>query len=111
MTTDFTLDSAMFASEFVSFVNFIGAENLDSAVAKVSQKLSQLPKGVRLLFGDRYFFHGQCVQIVHGSNPFQLDPTNFAAVRTASFIAGINRARTYLSPWQIIVCARCASTT
>lgn len=88
----------MFASEFAGFVNFLGVENLDSALAKVGQKLSHLPKSVRSLFGDRYFFHEQCVRIVHGSNPFQLDPTNFAAVRAASFIAGINRARTYLSP-------------
>jgi hypothetical protein len=98
MTTNFTLDSAMFASEFASFVNFLGAENLDNALARVGQKLSQLPKSARSLFGDRYFFHEQCIRIVHGSNPFQLDPTNFAAVRAASFIAGINRARTYLSP-------------
>jgi hypothetical protein len=98
MTTDFTLESAMFASEFAGFVNFLGAENLDSAVSKVGQKLSQLPKSVRTLFGDRYFFHGQCVQIVHGPNPFRLDPTNFLAVRAATLVAGINRARAFLSP-------------
>lgn len=98
MATSFTLESTAFASEFASFVNFIGAENLDNALSKVGQKLNQLPKSVRSLFGDRYFFHGQCVQIVHGSSPFQLDPTNFTAVRAASLIAGINRARTFLSP-------------
>ena len=98
MTADFTLDSAMFASEFASFVNFLGAENLDNAISKVGQKLSQLPSSVRALYGERYFFHGQCLQIVHGPNPFQLDPTNFLANRAASLIAGINRARAFLSP-------------
>lgn len=98
MNTNFTFDSATFASEFAKFVNFLGAENLDSALAKVGQKLSQLPKSVRSLYGDRYFLHEQCVRIVHGSYPFQLDHENFVAVRAANFIAGVNRAQTYLSP-------------
>lgn len=97
MSRKFNFDSAGFAAEFAAFVAFIGMEDLQNALIKVDQKLGQLPSSVRRIYGDRYFFHEQCVKVSEGENPFQLDVTDFAAVRTASLIAGINRARVFLS--------------
>jgi len=97
-TNQFTLDSTKFAVEFASFIDFIGADNFLRVLRKVDQKLGQLRPSVRTLFGDRYFFHEQCISFTDGQHPFQLDPSSFYAIRSASLIAGINRARLLLPP-------------
>jgi len=97
MPGNFNIDSATFAAEFARFVTFLGTDELQSSLTKVDQKLRQLPGAVKMFYGDRYFFHEQCVKISEGDNPFQLDVTNFAAVRAANLIAGINRAKSLLS--------------
>src|ERR1700730_5824381 len=98
MTRQFTIDSSEFPREFASFVNFVGVDEWEKAFRKVMRKLSPLRTNVRALYGDRYFFHEQCIHFTDGPIPFQLDNSNPIAIRAASLIAGINRVRTKLSP-------------
>ena len=94
----YSLAQSDFPREFAEFVEFVGPVNLNSAGRKVGQKLSGLSASARSLFGDRYFFHEQCVRFAGGSPPFHLDISDPVAVRAASFVAGVNRAKRSVSP-------------
>src|SRR5208282_5447323 len=86
-----------FPREFVEFAEFVGLDNLNSSRRQVGQKLAGLSASVRLLFGDRFFFHEQLVRFAGGSPPFHLDISDPIAVRAASLIAGVNRVKRSLS--------------
>ena len=98
MVSDFTMSDTRFPVEFATFVNFIGARELHEAISRVASRLQPLSTPIRALYRDRYFFHEQCISITDAPAPFQLDVSNVNAVRAASFIAGINRTRSCLSP-------------
>jgi hypothetical protein len=97
LVAQFTISSSEIAREFGSFAHFVGAEELNQALTRVARKFASLRPSIRTLFGDRYFFHEQCIQFTDGPFPFQLDVANPLAVRAASLISGINRVRTKLS--------------
>jgi DNA-binding transcriptional regulator YiaG len=93
----YSLMQSDFPRELAEFIDFVGASDLDVAVRKVDRKLGALSEPARLLFGDRYFFHEQCVRFADGPLPFQLDISDPVAIRAASFIGGVNRVRKSLS--------------
>ncbi len=93
----FSLVQSEFPRAFAEFIDFVGAASIESALYKVEKKLGALSPESRTLYGDRYFFHEQCIHFSYGSSPFQLDITDLRAVRSASLIAGINRAKRSLS--------------
>ncbi len=94
----YSLTQSDFPREFAEFVEFVGLDSLNSAGRKVGQKLADLSASSRSLFGDRYFFHEQCVRFAGGTPPFHLDISDPVAVRAASFVAGVNRVRRSVSP-------------
>jgi transcriptional regulator with XRE-family HTH domain len=93
----YSLVQSEFPREFAEFIDFVGASALDSVVRRVDQKLGSISPASRSLYGDRYFFHEQCVRFTDGPTPFQLDVSDLVAVRAASLIAGINRVKRTLS--------------
>jgi hypothetical protein len=94
----FTLGSSDFPREFAKFVNFLGGDELTNELLKVMRKLSGLRPNFRKLYGDRYFFHEQCLRFTDGPMAFHLEASNPVAIRAASLIAGINRISEGLSP-------------
>lgn len=86
-----------FAAEFASFAGYVGEQDLDRATRKVMHKLSMLDPAPRRLFGTRYFFHEQMEQFTDGPHPFCLDTSVQRAVRAATLIAVVNRARIAMS--------------
>jgi hypothetical protein len=86
-----------FVAEFASFAHYVGEQDLHNATRKVLHKLSMLDPAPRSLFGTRYFFHEQIEQFTDGPQPSFLDTSVQRAVRTATFIAGVNRARLAMS--------------
>jgi hypothetical protein len=93
----FSLVQSEFPREFAEFIDFVGGADIESALRKVEQKLGSVSAQARSLYGDRYFFHEQCISFTYGSTPFLLDVSDLRAVRSASLIAGINRVRRSLS--------------
>jgi transcriptional regulator with XRE-family HTH domain len=93
----FTLAQSEFPREFASFVDFVGADELQSALQRATTKLASLLSSTRRLYGDRYFFHEQFNRFAEGSAPFQLNISDPVAVRAASLIVGVNRIRSSLS--------------
>jgi hypothetical protein len=98
VASQFTLYPSEFPSEFARFVDFIGGNELEEALRRVSNKLSSLRPSIARLYRDRFFFHQQCTSFTYGFRPFQLDPSNHVAVRAASLIGGINVVRSRLAP-------------
>lgn len=93
------LTQADFPRELAEFIDFVGASYLDKEMRKVTKRLSELPFEVSAIYGDRFFFHLQFLKFVYDNkSPFFLDIYDTTAVRAASLIAGINRARRSLSP-------------
>lgn len=86
-----------FAAEFAEFAGYVGAQELFKATRKVMHKLSLLDPAPRKLFGTRYFFHEQIDEFTEGPCPFQLDASSPLAVRAATLIAGVNRAKVKMS--------------
>jgi transcriptional regulator with XRE-family HTH domain len=86
-----------FPREFVSFIDFLGADNIDKTLDKVRRKLHSLSPSVRTLFGDRFYFHDQWDRFTEAPNAFQVDLTDLRSTRAASLIAGVNRIRRALS--------------
>ncbi|WGR95576.1 hypothetical protein MTX20_17565 [Bradyrhizobium sp. ISRA435] len=86
-----------FAAELAAFAGYVGAQDLHRAARKVVHKLSMLDPAPRGLFGTRYFFHEQMEQFTGGPQPFFLDTSSQRAVRAATLIAGVNRARLSMS--------------
>jgi transcriptional regulator with XRE-family HTH domain len=95
VTDRYGLELSEFPREFAEFIGFIGGDHIDKAVRKVDRKIGS-PEA-RLLFGDRFYFHEQCVRFTQGPLPFHLDVSDVLAVRAASLIGGINRLRKSLS--------------
>lgn len=91
-----TFLQSQFSAEFASFVNFIGAVDIDSAIARVRAKLSLLSPAVRDIYGDRCFFHEQWDAFTEGANAFRLDLEDLRAVRAATLIAAINKIKANL---------------
>jgi hypothetical protein len=93
------LMQADFPGEFAEFIDFVGATDLDREIRKVVKRLSELPPAVSAIYADRFFFQVQFMRFVFDDdkNPFSLDTNDATAVRAASLIAGINRARRSLS--------------
>jgi hypothetical protein len=87
-----------FAREFAIFANYVGADDLHKAARKVQHKLDLLDDAPRKLFGTRYFFHESIVEFTDGRTPFRLDLSDPLSVRAATFIAGVNRAKSEMSP-------------
>ena len=93
-----SLTQADFPREFAEFINFAGAGDLDKEIRKVIRRLSELPPEVSAIYGDRFFFQLQFMKFAYDNkSPFFLDINDAIAVRAASLIAGINRARRSLS--------------
>lgn len=90
---DSTSVPSAFARELATFIDFIGPAEIDKAVSKTRQKLDVLSPGVRQLHGDRFYFHEQWESLIAGSGAFGLDLCNLPAVRAATLIVAINRAR------------------
>jgi hypothetical protein len=88
---------SQFPREFASFIDFVGADRIDKAVAKVARKLGALSESVGGLYGDRFYFHEQWQVFTDGPNAFHLDLRDLRAVRAATLIAGINKIRPTLS--------------
>ena len=97
MVSDFTLEASDFSAELANFITFLGPNELEQAINKVASKLQSLPEELRQLYLDRYFLHRYLFQVADGPMPFQLDVSDLYAVRTATFISGINRMRNCLS--------------
>ncbi len=93
----YSLAQSQFAREFAEFIDYVGGDTLQSFLLRVEQKLAPLSPETRSLFGDRYFFHEQCIRFTEGAAPFRLDINDVIAVRTASLIAGVNRVRRSLT--------------
>jgi hypothetical protein len=93
----YSLMQSDFPGEFAEFLNYIGPAAIDAAVRKVDRKLNALSVEARSLFGDRYFFHEQWARFANGSTAFQLDLSDPVAIRVASLIFGVNRAKRSLS--------------
>jgi transcriptional regulator with XRE-family HTH domain len=93
-----SLTQADFPREFAEFIDFAGASDLDKEIHKVIKRLSGLPAEVSAIYGDRYFFQLQFMKFAHDNkSPFFLDINDATAVRAASLIAGVNRAKRSLS--------------
>ena len=93
-----SLTQADFPREFAEFIDFAGANDLDKEIHKVIKRLSGLPPEVSVIYGDRFFFQLQFMKFAHDNkSPFFLDINDATAVRTASLIAGVNRAKRSLS--------------
>ena len=94
-----SLTQADFPREFAEFIDFVGARDLDKEIRKVIKRLSELPPEVSAIYGDRFFFQLQFMNFAYDNkSPFFLDINDATAVRAASLIAGINRARRSFSP-------------
>jgi transcriptional regulator with XRE-family HTH domain len=93
----FALSQAEFPREFAEFIDFVGAGLLDKEIRTVERRLQALKPSIRAIYGDRYFFQEECLRLTYDLPAFGLDIANPQAVRAASLIAGINRARRSLS--------------
>jgi len=85
------LHTGDFPREFALFVNLVGAERLQKPIKKVAAKLDRLDPVLRGIYLDRYDIALQLLAFDQPPYPFQLDVRDPRAVRTASFVAGINR--------------------
>jgi hypothetical protein len=94
---NFGADDFDFAAEFAEFAGYVGTQELFKVVRKVVHKLSLLDPAPRRLFGTRYFFHEQIDEFTEGALPFILDASSPLAVRAATLIAGVNRAKAGMS--------------
>jgi transcriptional regulator with XRE-family HTH domain len=95
VTDRYGMELSEFPRELAEFIGFIGGDNIDKAVQKVKWKIRS-PEAQQF-FGDRFYFHEQWVRFTEGVLPFHLDVSDVLAVRAASLIGGINRARKSLS--------------
>ncbi|MGO9004852.1 MAG: helix-turn-helix domain-containing protein [Beijerinckiaceae bacterium] len=93
----YSLVQSDFPREFAEFIDFVGATEFDAALRRVGQKLDAVSPSAQSLFGDRFFFHRQCINFVHGPVPFHLDIADPVAVQAASIVAGINRMKRSLT--------------
>ena len=93
----YALSQAEFPREFAEFINFVGAAPLDKEIRTVERRLQALKPTIRAIYGDRYFFHEECLRFTYDVPAFGLDIANPQAVRAASLIAGINRVSRLLS--------------
>ena len=90
-------DDFDFAAEFAEFARYVGPNELFKVTRKVMHKLLLLDPAPRKLFGTRYFFHEQVDQFTEGPRPFYFDASSPLAVRAATLIAGVGRARAKMS--------------
>ena len=95
VTDRYGVELSEFPRELAEFIGFIGSDNINKVVQGVERKI-QSPEAQQL-FGDRFYFHEQWVRFTQGALPFHLDVSDVQAVRAASLISGINRARKSLS--------------
>jgi transcriptional regulator with XRE-family HTH domain len=95
VTDPYGLELSEFPKELAEFINFVGGDHIDKAWQKVARKLRS-PEA-QSLFDDRFYFHEQWLRFTRGPLAFHLDVSDMLAVRAASLIGGINRARKSLS--------------
>ena len=93
----YSLVQSDFPREFAAFIDFVGAKALEKEIDKIAKRLDALEPGIRSLYGERYFFHKQCLRFANDSPPFRLDISDRDAVRAATLMVGVNRVKRSLS--------------